>query len=88
MMRFWCDVIPMNIEHVILGRPWIYDMDIIIFYRSNSCSFSFNGRKIQLINLPPRPNDKNKKSKNLKKNRLNIISPSDFKNEVKKELIV
>ena len=31
--EIWCDVIPMDIEHVIFRRPWIYDLDVIIFYR-------------------------------------------------------
>ena len=21
----WCDVIPMKVAHIILGRPWLYD---------------------------------------------------------------
>jgi len=23
--RLWCDVVTMNVDHVILGRPWLYD---------------------------------------------------------------
>ena len=26
-----CDVIPMDVGHVILGRPWLYDLDVTIF---------------------------------------------------------
>jgi hypothetical protein len=37
-----CDVISMDVEHVILSRSLIYD--IIISDRSNSCSFIFKGR--------------------------------------------
>jgi hypothetical protein len=29
--EIWCDVIPMNVGHVILGRPWLYDLDVTIF---------------------------------------------------------
>ena len=29
--EIWCDVIPMNVGHVILDRSWIYDLDITIF---------------------------------------------------------
>jgi len=29
--EIWCDEIPMDIEHVIFRRPWIYDLDVIIF---------------------------------------------------------
>ncbi|KAF7119541.1 hypothetical protein RHSIM_Rhsim13G0043600 [Rhododendron simsii] len=24
----WCDVIPMNVTHILLGRPWLYDRDV------------------------------------------------------------
>jgi hypothetical protein len=47
--EIWCDVILMDVGHVILGRPWLYDLDVTIFGRSNSCSFTFQGKKIQLI---------------------------------------
>lgn len=58
--EIWFDVIPMEVGHVILGRPWIYNLDIIIYDWSNSCSFTFKGRKIKFIGLPPGPSNKNK----------------------------
>jgi len=59
--EIWSDVISKDIEHVILERQWIYDLDVIISGRSNSCFFAFKGRKIKLIGLPPRPSNNNKK---------------------------
>ncbi|KAK4489657.1 hypothetical protein RD792_005469 [Penstemon davidsonii] len=32
----WCDVVPMNAGHILLGRPWLYDHDVTIFGRTNS----------------------------------------------------
>jgi hypothetical protein len=29
--EIWCDVIPMDVGHVILGRPWLYDLNVTIF---------------------------------------------------------
>ncbi|KAF5449708.1 hypothetical protein F2P56_030125 [Juglans regia] len=26
----WCDVIPMDVGHVMLGRPWLFDLDVTI----------------------------------------------------------
>ena len=26
--EIWCDVIPMDVGHIILGRPWLYDLDV------------------------------------------------------------
>jgi hypothetical protein len=53
--HIWCDVIPMDVGHVILGRPWLLDLDVTIHGRSNSCSFVFKGKKIHLNPLPPEP---------------------------------
>ena len=47
--EIWCNMIPINLGHVILGRLWIYDLDVTISSRSNSRSFDFKGRKIKLI---------------------------------------
>lgn len=44
--EIWCDVIPMDVGHIILGRSWLYDLNITIFERSNSYSFVFYGKKI------------------------------------------
>ena len=38
-----CDVIPMDVGHIILGQPWIYDLDVTLYSRSNPCSFMHNG---------------------------------------------
>jgi len=31
----WCDILPMNIGHIILGRPWLFDLDVTIYGRTN-----------------------------------------------------
>ncbi|KAL7114961.1 hypothetical protein ACP275_04G154100 [Erythranthe tilingii] len=50
----WCDVVPMNVSHIILGRPCIYDNDVNISRLSNACSFIYDGKKITLNPLQPR----------------------------------
>ncbi|KAF8410101.1 hypothetical protein HHK36_002623 [Tetracentron sinense] len=50
----WCDVVPTDVGHIILGRPWLFDKDVIIFGRSNTCSFIYEGRRIKLNPLPPK----------------------------------
>ena len=59
--EIWCGMTPINVGHVILDRPWIYDLDITISSRLNLCSFAFKGRNIKLIGLTPKPSNKNKK---------------------------
>lgn len=38
--KVWCDVLPMDIAHVLLGRPWQYDVHTIHDGRANSYTFS------------------------------------------------
>lgn len=45
----FCDVIPMDICHLILGRPWQYDRRIIHVGFANTYSFSFEDKKIKLL---------------------------------------
>ena len=37
--KIWSDVVTMNVGHVILGRPWLYDKDVTMYGRSNMCQF-------------------------------------------------
>lgn len=46
--QIWCDVVPMDVGHIILGRPWLFNLVVTIYGHSNSCSFVFNGQKIKL----------------------------------------
>jgi hypothetical protein len=72
--EIWCDVIPMDVGHVILGRPWLYDLDVTIYGRTNSCSFTFKGKKIKLNPLQPRHITEGKKREESKGKGLHIIS--------------
>ena len=78
----------MDVGHIILGRPWLYVLDVTIFGRSNSCSFYFQGKKTQLIGLPPRSNDNSQTKNKVKEGGLNIISPSEFDKEICEESVV
>ena len=86
--EIWCDVIPMDVRHIILGRPWLYDLDVTLHGRSNSCSFMFEGKKIVLNPLKPKPIDISKKTKAQKAKGLNIISPKAFERVAIQESIV
>ena len=83
-----CDIIPMGVGHIILGRPWLYDLDVTLHGRSNSCSFMFEGMKIVLNPLKPKPIDTSKKTEAPKEIGLNIISPKEFERVAVQESIV
>ncbi|KAK0600813.1 hypothetical protein LWI29_018658 [Acer saccharum] len=44
-----CDVVEMDARHVLLGRPWQFDVDITYRGRDNVCVFNWNGRKIAMV---------------------------------------
>ncbi|CAA7036526.1 unnamed protein product [Microthlaspi erraticum] len=50
--KICCDVAPMDVGHLLLGRPWQYDRDVTHSGKSNVYSFVFDNRKIVLL---PRP---------------------------------
>ncbi|XP_050278134.1 uncharacterized protein LOC126719644 [Quercus robur] len=78
----------MDVGHIILGRPWLYDLDVTLHGRSNSCSFMFEGKKIVLNPLKPKPIDISKKTEAPKAKGLNIISPKAFEKVVVQKSIV
>lgn len=45
----YCDVVPMDACHLLLGRPWQYDKSVQHDGRSNTYSFLFRGKKIVLV---------------------------------------
>ncbi|MQL98694.1 hypothetical protein Taro_031410 [Colocasia esculenta] len=51
--KIWCDVLPMEVGSIILGRPWIYDVDATLYGRTNTCVFDFGGQRITIYPSPP-----------------------------------
>ena len=41
----WCDILPMGVGSILLGRPWLYDFDVAQYGRANKCVFYFGGSK-------------------------------------------
>lgn len=50
--KIFCDVVPMDVSHLLLGRPWQYDHDVSHNGKTNVYSFVFANRKIILIPNP------------------------------------
>ncbi|XP_043713275.1 uncharacterized protein LOC122661828 [Telopea speciosissima] len=52
--EIWCDIIPMRMTDVLLGRPWLYDNDVALLGRKNLCVFQHKGEEIKWypLNLP------------------------------------
>ena len=43
-----CDVIPLNVAHILFGRPWLKRLKVITDHANNTYTFKWNGRRIQL----------------------------------------
>ena len=50
----YCDVVPMDACHLLLGRPWQFDHSVIHDGRANTYTFSFRGTKIVLMPNQPK----------------------------------
>ena len=46
--EIYCDVLPMDVAHVLLGRPWLYDLNVTNFGKDNIYSFKYKGKNIIL----------------------------------------
>ena len=51
--EIWCDIIPMDACHILLGRPWFYDRKVMHDGCLNTYTFSKDGKKITLAPLSP-----------------------------------
>jgi len=49
-----CDVVPMEATHILLGRPWQYDRQVLHDGLTNKMTFTFQGRKVTLKPLSPK----------------------------------
>ena len=82
--KTWCDVITMDMGHIILERLWLYDRNVTIYERPNSCSFVYEG-KITLapLRLGSLPATKQTEASSSKKT-LTLISPKFIDKEMAK----
>jgi len=48
-----CDIVPMQACHLLLGRPWQFDVDSVHFGHSNKYSFIHKEKKVVLVPLTP-----------------------------------
>ncbi|GKU89837.1 hypothetical protein SLEP1_g3923 [Rubroshorea leprosula] len=58
--KVWCDVIPMDACHLLLGHPWQFDRKAIHDSHANTYSFVKDGVKVKLTPLKPEETLENK----------------------------
>ena len=52
----------MDVDQIILGRPWLFDNDVHIYDHLNMCLFEYKGKKVKLFPSQPKNNVTEKKS--------------------------
>jgi len=56
----WCDIVPMDACHILLGRPWLFDKRIMHDGKMNTYTFHKDHKKITLTPLQSGPSPKTK----------------------------
>jgi hypothetical protein len=74
-----CDIIPMEVCHVLLGRPWKYDRNVIHYGRKNTYTLEKNGRTHMLLPI------EEKRVKEEPNTSILLMSAKELPSEVKKE---
>ncbi|XP_020675530.1 uncharacterized protein LOC110094605 [Dendrobium catenatum] len=72
----------MDVGQILLGRPWIFDNDVHIYGRSNTCMFEHAGQKIKLLPSQPRVKDDSKCNPVKSKKGLNLITAKVLDSEI------
>jgi hypothetical protein len=74
-----CDVIPMDVCHILLGRPWQFDMNVIHDGRKNTYTIENNGRTHMWLPI------EEKKVKEEANTSILLMSGKELLKEVKEE---
>jgi len=51
--EIWCDIVPMDACHVLLGRPWLFDISVMRDGRLNTFTFTKDHKKITRTHHKP-----------------------------------
>jgi hypothetical protein len=74
-----CDVIPMDVCHLLLGRPWQYDINVVHDGRMNTYTLERNGRTYRLLST------KDKEVKPELRNTILLMSGKELLTEMEKK---
>ena len=78
----WCDVLDKGVAHILLGKPWLYGLDVISFGMSNTYEFKFNRKKIVLKPVKPKSTVGNNKVETITDNeikkQLHLVTKAQF----------
>jgi len=77
----------MNVGHIILGRPWLFDLDVTIYECTNQCSFVHNSKKVKLMSNRPKPPTR-EKTIDKGKGKVDILTPGKKSDKGKGKMVM
>ncbi|KAJ9536634.1 hypothetical protein OSB04_un000183, partial [Centaurea solstitialis] len=79
-----CDVVPMHVSHILLGRPWQFDRRIMYDGFQNQYTFKHHDKKVVLVSLSPQQVHDDQEGKKREKTKSNFYAKSS---EVKRVIV-
>jgi len=77
----------MDVGHIILGRPWLFDLDVIIYGLTNQCSFVHNGKRVKIMPNQPKPPTR-EKGFDKDKNKVDVLTPGKKGDKGKSKMVM
>ena len=72
----------MGVGSIILGRPWLFDADVTIYGKSNTCVFLHEGKRYRIQPTAPKSHTTSDQKAVADKS-IHILSAKGFENETK-----
>ena len=79
--EIYCNVLPMDVAPVLLGHPWLYDLNINNCGKDNIYSFKYKGNNIILRQAKPKGCNSKRDISKLPKRNLHILKCKKFEKE-------
>ena len=76
--EIYCNVLPTDVAHVLLGRPWLYDLNVTNFGKDNIYSFKYKGKNIILRPAKPKCCNGNRDISKFPERNLHILKCKKF----------
>ena len=77
----------MDVGSIILGRPWLFDTDVTIYGKSNTCVFHHEGKRYRIQPTEPK-NNPTSTQKSVANKSIHILSAKGFEHEAKDPSLV
>ena len=79
--EIYCDMLSMDVAHVLLGCPWLYDINVTNLGKDNIYSFKYKGKNIILRPAKPKGCNGKRDIFKLPERKLDILKCKKFKRE-------